>query len=182
VPAGATLAIGLWSHNLRMKMNPVLIRFAVPLALGLSGGWAAAQSVYYVCPGNVFTNTITAKEAESRGCKSREARQPTTIAGPKAKPMSVAPPASRAGEGRVDAAEQRARDSDARKILEAELSKEQAALADMKRDYNNGEPERHGDERNAQRYLDRIAGMKAAIDRKEADVAAIKRELAKLPG
>jgi hypothetical protein len=138
-------------------------------------------SVYYVCPGNVFTNTLTAKEAETRGCKSREAQQPTTISGPKPKPAATASGA-RSGDARVDAGEQRARDSDARRILEAELQKEEAALAALKRDYNNGEPERHGDERNGQRYLDRINEMKAAIARKEADIAAIKREMVKVPG
>jgi PAS domain-containing protein len=43
----------------------------------------------------------------------------------------------------------------------------------MQKDYNNGEPERRGDERNYQRYLDRVAEMKAAITRKEADIAAL---------
>jgi hypothetical protein len=51
----------------------------------------------------------------------------------------------------------------------------------MQKDYNNGEPDRLGDERNYQKYLDRVADMKAAIARKENDIAAIKRELAKLP-
>ena len=32
---------------------------------------APAQSVFYECPGNVFTNTITPKEAEARHCKTR---------------------------------------------------------------------------------------------------------------
>jgi hypothetical protein len=61
------------------------------------------------------------------------------------------------------------------------LRREEDKLAQLRRDFNNGEPERHGDERNYQRYLDRVAEMKAAIVRKEADVAAIKRELSKSP-
>ena len=51
----------------------------------------------------------------------------------------------------------------------------------MQKEFNNGEPERLGSERNFQRYLDRVAEMKAAITRKEADIAAIRRELGKLP-
>ena len=51
----------------------------------------------------------------------------------------------------------------------------------LRKDYNNGEPERRGDERNFARYQERVAEMKAAIARKEADVAAIRRELSKLP-
>ena len=51
----------------------------------------------------------------------------------------------------------------------------------LAREYNNGEPERRGDERNYQNYLDRVAQMKAGILRSESDVAALKRELSKLP-
>ena len=53
-------------------------------------------------------------------------------------------------------------------------------LGELQKEYNNGEPERRGDERNYQKYLDRVADLKANIGRKEADIAAIKRELAKL--
>ena len=37
------------------------------------------------------------------------------------------------------------------------------ALAALRKDYNEGQPERKGDERNYQKYLDRVAEMKAAI-------------------
>jgi hypothetical protein len=137
----------------------------------------ADGSVYYQCPGNVFTNTITAKEAEAKGCKSKEAQQPTTIPAPRARPLvSANGPASH-----VDAQEQKARDSDSRKILLDELAKAQAQLDALKKQYNNGVPERQGDEKNYQKYLDRTADLKASIARTEADVAAINRELAKTP-
>ena len=155
--------------------------------LGCTVALAQSGSVYYVCPGNVFTNTISAKEAESRGCKSREAQQPTTVPAPqranqpKPAPVASSGPLLRQPDSRVDQAEQRARDSDARRILEAELRKEEERLDALKREYNNGEPERRGDERNAQKYLDRTAELKAAISRKEADISAIRREMGKLP-
>jgi hypothetical protein len=60
------------------------------------------------------------------------------------------------------------------------LRKEEAALDALKREYNNGEPERQGDERNYQKYLDRTNELKAAISRKEADVGSLRRELQKL--
>jgi hypothetical protein len=152
------------------------------LALAAAGAWAQSASVYYICPGNVFTNTLSAKEAEAKGCKAREAQQPTTIAGPKPRPIAGGTAASGPKNDRIDSAEQRARDSDARRILEAELRRAEEQLENLRREYNNGEPDRRGDEaRNAQRYLDRVAEMKAAILRQEADIAAIKRELAKLP-
>lgn len=145
--------------------------------------WAQG-SVYYICPGNVFTNMLSAKEAEAKGCKAREAQQPTTVPGPRTgagKPAPVASPTTRSADTRVEQSDQKARDTDARRILESELRKEEEALDALKRSYNNGEPERRGDERNFQKYQDRVAEMKAAITRKEADIAAIRREIGKLP-
>lgn len=141
---------------------------------------AQAGSVYYVCPGNVFTNTLSAKEAAQKGCKAKEATEPTTISGPKPRSASAAPASGAGVEARVDRNEQKARDSDAKRILSDELSKAQGELDALKKEYNNGQPERRGDERNYQKYLDRTADLKASIARKEADVAAIKRELGKL--
>ena len=86
------------------------------------------------------------------------------------------------GEGtKVDGKDQRARDSDARAILEAELKREEEALAALQKEFNNGEPDRQGGERNYARYQERVEEMKSAIARKQADVAALRRELAKLP-
>lgn len=143
----------------------------------------SGPSTYYQCPGNVFTNTITAKEAEARKCTAREAKEPTTIPAPTRvrapAPAAVVTPGP--ASARIDPAAQRARDSDARQILETELKTEEARLAALQKEFNNGEPERQGNERNFQKYLDRVAEMRAAISRKESDIAAIKRELTKLP-
>lgn len=166
-----------------MRSSPAPRASGALLVLGLCLPAASAvqaqagTQVYYVCPGNVFTNTITAKEAEQRGCKAREAQQPTSVAMPKARPAPSGSPAS----AKVNDADQRARESDARRILESELAKEEAALEALRREYNNGEPERRGDEvRNPQKYIDRVAEMKAAITRKEADIAALRREISKV--
>jgi hypothetical protein len=81
----------------------------------------------------------------------------------------------------VDAESQRARDADARVILEAELKKAEARQAEMLKEYNNGEPEKLGPEhRNYQKYLDRLAELKTGIARNENDIAGIKRELGRV--
>jgi len=154
--------------------------FAVAL---LATGAQAQQGVVYKCPGApvLYTDQLSPAEARDRGCTTIEGAPITIIQG---RPRAAAPaPASAAkpGEGKVDPAAQRSRDSDARRILTDELNREEERLAALQKDYNNGEPERRGDERNYQRYMDRVAEMKAAILRKEADIAALKRELAKLP-
>ena len=134
----------------------------------------------YRCPGNpvLYTDALSAKEAQAKGCRTLEGAPITIVPAVKARPTAAVGSAPRA---RVDPAEQRVRDSDARRILEAELKREEERLADMQKEYKGGEPDRLGDERNYQKYLDRVADMKAAILRKENDIAAIKRELSKLP-
>jgi hypothetical protein len=67
--------------------------------------------------------------------------------------------------------------------VEAELKKAETRQADLLKEYNNGEPEMLGPEhRNHQKYLDRIAELKAAIERNEKDIAGLKRELGRSPG
>lgn len=148
---------------------------------------AEVPSVMYRCPGNDYNNTLSAKEAKDRGCKTLEGAPITVIQSSKPRPVPNAGNGAAAGSiaggaaSRVDPAEQRARDSDARRILEVELQREQERLAQMRAEFNNGEPDRLGNEKNYQKYLDRVADMKTAIARKETDIAAIKREIQKLP-
>ena len=51
----------------------------------------------------------------------------------------------------------------------------------MEKEFNGGEPERHMDEFDFQKYLDRIAGMRSAITRKQIEIAELRREIDKLP-
>jgi hypothetical protein len=154
-----------------------------------------SATVVYKCPGNVYTSDreLTPKQAADQGCKAIEGSPITVIQGraPAPRPAAgtagpaagtpVAAGAPRPPEARVEPEAQRARDNDSRRILAAELRREEERLAELKREYNNGEPERQGNERNYQKYLDRVADLKSSIARKEGDIAAIKRELAKLP-
>jgi hypothetical protein len=138
--------------------------------------------VTYRCPNNDYKNTISAKEAEKLGCKKLEGAPVTVIQMTKPRPSGTSvPSASGSGAARVDPTAQRARDSDARRILETELRNEEDRLAEMKKEFNNGQPERQGNEKNYQSYVDRVGQLSAAIARKEADIAAIRREIQKLP-
>ncbi len=166
------------------------------LAAGTAGG-ALAQSPIYRCPDNEYTDKITEAQARARGCKpfdggnftvihgTRPARQtPTAAPGAEPRPAvaASAPASGSSGPNKVDAADQRARDADARAILDSELKKAEARLETLRKEYNNGEPEKLGPEhRNNQKYLDRVAELKAGIARAESDIAGIKRELARLP-
>jgi hypothetical protein len=163
----------------------------VVLLLGAAASPPAAGqgtgSVVYRCPGNVYTSDrdLSRAQAEQRGCKVIEGAPVTIVETVRPNPPPTSTPAAasapRPAQSRVDPAQQRARDDDRRRILADELVREQQRLGELQRDYNNGQPERLGSERNYQRYLDRVAEMKAALARKEADVAALQREIDKLP-
>ncbi len=159
----------------------------LPLAAIVLAANSHAQDRIFRC-GNEYTNN--AADAQSRGCKLVEGGNVTVVQGTRPQATAAAPAAAapagavtrvatapQAGQ-RIDASEQRARDSDARAILESELKKAEARQAELLKEYNNGEPEKRGDEaRNYQKYLDRVAELKAGIARNDSDIAGIKREL-----
>lgn len=146
---------------------------------------ASAQDRIYRC-GNEYTNN--AAVAKERGCKVVESGNVTVIQGSRpaasgagasggAKSASSPPSAPR-----VDANDQKARDADARAILESELKKAQARLGEVKQEYNDGSPQRNALElRNPQKYMERTAELKAALGRAETDVSGIQREIERLP-
>ena len=159
--------------------------FALAWALTAPAAHAQDPKPVYRCPGPpvLYTDAIGAQEARDKGCRTIEGAPVTIVQVPRARPAASGGAASSArnGESKVDPASQRARDSDARRILADELKREEDRLAAMQAEFRGGEPERRGDERNYARYIERVAEMKAAIQRKEADIAAIRREMAKLP-
>jgi hypothetical protein len=169
-----------------MRLSHVILKGCVAAA-GVVASVVQAQSgsssVVYRCPGNVYTSDreLTAKLAEEKGCKSIEGAPVTVIQGQRPRPSTAPASGNRSsGDGKVDPSQQRARDSDARRILEDELKKEEDKLGELQKEYNGGNPERRGDERNFQKFQERVAELKAAVGRKESDIAAIKRELVKI--
>ena len=146
-----------------------------------------AQERVWRC-GNEYTNN--AAVAKEKGCKVMEGGNVTVVQSPRpasgggaaSNPAVRAPSGSPAGSPRVEGADQRARDGEARSVLQSELRKAEARQAELLREYNNGQPEKQGSEaRNYQKYLDRVADMKAELARNESDIAGIRRELGRLP-
>lgn len=153
-----------------------------PLVAIVLGGSAFAQDPIYRC-GNEYTNTVP--EAQKANCKLVQGGNVTVVQGfrppvASSQPVKVATAAQNGS--RVDSAEQKYRDSDARLILEAELKKAEARRAELSHEYNNGEPEKRGDEaRNYQKYTERVADLKASLARNDSDIAGIRRELGRVP-
>lgn len=159
----------------------------LPLGLmALLAGPASAQDAVYRC-GNEYTNN--AGVAKQRGCTPLQGGNITIIEGTRPSGAAAAPrsnsgnasSSSPSSAPRIDSSAQRARDADARQILESELRRAEERLSEAQKAYANGEPEKQGIEgRNHQRYLDRVAELKASVARAESDVAGIRRELQRL--
>lgn len=168
--------------------------FLAVAVVGAQG--AVAQDRIYRC-GNEYTND--AAKARQRGCAQIEAANVTIVQGtrpqgggagaasPAPAPSAAAPrparaPAAATPAPRSTSAEGRARDSDARLILETELKKAETRKADLAREYNNGEPQKNALEmRNPAFYNKRVEDLKAEMTRMDSDIAGIQRELQRLP-
>lgn len=168
------------------------LSYLFPAAALLLAAGANAQTIWR-CNGNAYTNDQA--EARAKNCQPVEGGNVTVVTGTRVAPVAArpaeegaastgtAPSAARvatAAPSRIDSAEQRARDSEARSILESELKKAEARQQELLKEWNNGEPEKLGPEhRNHQKYLDRVAELKASIARNENDIAGLKRELSR---
>ena len=72
---------------------------------------------------------------------------------------------------------QQQRDNDRKNILGKELDTENKKLQELQKEYNGGMPERRGDEKNYQKYLDRVEQLKKDITRAQGNVESLKKEM-----
>lgn len=161
-----------------------------PLAMAAAEG----PERIYRC-GNQYTNA----PAQPQDCQVMQVQTITVIQGTRpagAAPTTATPstpgpnkmvtntaqsasPSGFASPGPVDA---QARSAQQRAILVAELQHTRQQHAQLVAQYNAGEPEKVGGEaRNHQKYLDRLAGLKAGIARAERDMDSLQRELSRFP-
>ena len=180
-------------------MHIILLFLAV--AVSCAQG-ALAQDRIFRC-GNEYTNDVS--KARQRGCTPISDANVTVVQGTRpqtahapaapapapassasstasAPPRPVRVPVAAVPAPRATTAEGRARDSDARLILETELKKAESRKGDLAREYNNGEPTKNALEmRNPAFYTKRVDDLKADIARTDSDIAGIQRELQRLP-
>lgn len=133
-----------------------------------------AQSDVYLCV-DANGNKEYKNTGSTARCKKVDLPPMTTVPAPaKSAPASKSTPSD---FPRVDDSVQKARDNERRQILQDELRKEEKKLADIRSEYNNGQPERLGSERNYAKYQERTATLKDNLARSEKNVEALKREL-----
>ena len=151
------------------------LRCALAMALALPGLMplpAQAQGVWLCTQANgvrEYRNT-----GDTRGCRRLELEPLSQIPGPalQAKADPSFP--------RIDSQVQKRRDQDRLQILNDEVRAEESKLADLRKQYQNGEPERLGSERNYAKYQERVAMMRDEIARTEKNIEALKREIGQL--
>ncbi|KAF3997815.1 DUF4124 domain-containing protein [Glaciimonas immobilis] len=147
--------------------------------LSASSGSVHAQSNIFLCVDaqgiKEYKNT-----GDTKGCKKVDLPPLTVSTPPRSsapaavnKPQPVTPP----DFPKVDGGTQKARDNDRRQILQDELRTEQKKLAELQKIYNNGAPERQGNERNYAKYQERVESMKEELTRTQKNIEALNREL-----
>jgi hypothetical protein len=153
------------------------------------------------CAGVVFAQANLAAKAKETGCIDK----PQRLAGsdtfkcsqgngaqaffnvpgaelPAASPTKAAPKsapgAAPAAFPRIDAGTQRSRDDLRRKVLADELANEEKMLAEARVAYADGAPPSSPDEKaQPQKYADRIAKLRQAVQLHERNIEALKREM-----
>ncbi|MDA8095847.1 MAG: DUF4124 domain-containing protein [Betaproteobacteria bacterium] len=115
---------------------------------------------------------ITYTNIPRAGAKRLELTPLSTIAG--GNPQSNPGPAN---FPRVSKSTQEKRDAMRRELLQHELATEEGKLAAARQALKAGEAVRLGNERNYQKYLDRVQGLKDVVLRHQQNVDALKKQL-----
>lgn len=140
---------------------------------------STAQADIYKCMDDSGHTTYTngKPEAGQKNCSLMTKDQPVSTAAPQKKASATPTPAS---FPKVDGDTQKSRDNDRRKILETELATETKALAAAKKELAEQEATRLGDEKNYQKFIDRVQPYKDKVALHERNIDALNKEIAKL--
>jgi len=145
-------------------------------------GYVHAQSDVFLCVDEngkkEYKNT-----GATKGCKRIDLPSLSMVPAPKKANLQTASNKSASSPSdfpKIDSGTQKVRDTDRKQILVDEMRNEEQKLASLKKEFNDGEPERRGDERNYAKYQERVAAMKEDIGRAEKNIEALKREIANL--
>jgi hypothetical protein len=167
------------------KMMRFVCVFSLLLVVSAQAVTAAEPRVYR-CDNSVYTNQPYA----SQRCVPLTGGNVTVIEGTRVNGAAQTPTsttgangsnavnASASGSAKVDTQEQKQRDAQAVAVLQAELQKAQSRHADLLKEWNQGEPDRHAIEiKQPAKYQERVAQLRMALQRSEADVMGLQREL-----
>ncbi|HEY6281489.1 MAG TPA: DUF4124 domain-containing protein [Burkholderiales bacterium] len=117
---------------------------------------------------------VTYSNVPSKGAQKLNLEPINTI--PSSKPNAQPP----GNFPKVDSETQKGRDSLRRQVLEDELAQEMKQLDEAKKALAEAEATRLGDERNYQKFLDRVQPFKDAVADHKKNIDALKEEIAGL--
>jgi predicted transcriptional regulator len=117
---------------------------------------------------------VTYSNVPSKGAQKLNLEPINTV--PSSKPNAQPP----GNFPKVDADTQKGRDSKRRQVLEDELAQEMKQLDEAKKALAEAEATRLGDERNYQKFLDRVQPFKDAVADHKKNIDALKEEIAGL--
>lgn len=146
-----------------------------PTALVLLAGVAQAQSAIYKCT-SPDGGTLISNARVDKSCKAVVTGPDSSMPAPKVKAPGAAANPSPAGFPKVAEDQQKARDTDRKRILEQELAGEQKNLDQAKRELAEQEALKPSNEEK-QRGLDRLQPYKDRVAQHERNIAAINKEL-----
>jgi hypothetical protein len=134
----------------------------------------AAEPRVYRCDNAVYTNQPDAGQR----CVPLTGGNVTVIEGTRVNNAANTPSGASNGGVKVESQEQKQRDAQAVAVLQAELQKAQSRHAELLKEWNQGEPDRHAIEiKQPAKYQERVAQLRLALQRSEADVMGLQREL-----
>ena len=153
------------------------IVFALVFAASIASP-ALAQGVFLCTQPNgtrEYRNT-----GDTRGCRKLELEAISTIPTTSSCSSQAKLDASGSAFPKIESQVQKRRDQDRMQILLDEVRTEEGKLSELKKEFQNGEPERQGGERNYAKYQDRVATMKEEMQRTEKNIEALRREISQL--
>lgn len=155
-------------------------RYPMLLLLTLAAATARADTLYK-CVDSTGVVLYTNQKGGGKNCTVLSQDKPvSTYSTPKPAPRNGAQSGTPSDFPRVSEDAQKGRDADRRKILQQELASEQEKLDQARRDLSEGEAVRLGNEKNYQKYLDRVQGLKDGVALHERNLEALRREIANL--
>lgn len=170
--------------NMILKKIKQFLVIGVILVSGITRTHAqTTESMIYVCTqtdGSIKLQNIN----PAKNCTTKAVRVTEPMRLPReVKSLNDPQPAQNAiiVDSRVSQELQSRRDAGREAILRNELFLAQTLQAKLESEYQNGTPERRGDERNYQKYLDRTEQLRQKISLTKANISALSRELSRMP-
>lgn len=158
----------------------MLLGFALSAAPALAQAQASQEITIWSCRDKDGRTHVTNLREDTSGKDCRIVQQTRVQVVPAQAPGK---PAAKAAPGTFPREDSQARASAKerqREILERELEQEQSLLAQARKELEEQESVRYGDERNYARVLERLQKYKDAVEVHENNVESLRRELTNL--